>query len=124
MKKLSQSFSSLNAIKSNVNKAMVHTFFNCFTEELGFVKSNEDTVFARAGPSGNPIATPSICLYITSLKLNSTPVCSDFREFDKDFPWKRKCRQVAVIKSIGTDPDVFREWNIGKKAKRSGHRLM
>ena len=32
--------------------------------------SNKD--FANAGPSGEPIATPSVCLYIVSLKLNST----------------------------------------------------
>ena len=29
-------------------------------------------MFANAGPSGEPIATPSVCLYIVSLKLNST----------------------------------------------------
>ena len=28
-------------------------------------------MFANAGPSGEPIATPSVCLYIVSLKLNS-----------------------------------------------------
>ena len=29
-------------------------------------------MFANAGPSGEPIATPFVCLYIVSLKLNST----------------------------------------------------
>ena len=29
-------------------------------------------MFANAGPSGEHIATPSICLYIVLLKLNST----------------------------------------------------
>ena len=29
-------------------------------------------IFANAGPNGVPIATPSVCLYIVSLKLNST----------------------------------------------------
>ena len=29
-------------------------------------------MFANAEPSGEPIATPSVCLYIVSLKLNST----------------------------------------------------
>ena len=29
-------------------------------------------MFTNAGPSGEPIATPSVCLYIVSLKLNST----------------------------------------------------
>ena len=28
---------------------------------------------AKAGPSNKPIATPSVCLYMMSLKLNSTP---------------------------------------------------
>ena len=27
---------------------------------------------AKAGPSGDPIATPSVCLYIVLVKLNST----------------------------------------------------
>ena len=30
-------------------------------------------MLAKAGPSGEPIATPSVCLYMMSLKLNSTP---------------------------------------------------
>ena len=30
-------------------------------------------MLAKAGPSGEPIATPSICLYMMSSKLNSTP---------------------------------------------------
>ena len=30
-------------------------------------------MLAKAGPSGEPIATPSVCLYMISLKLNSTP---------------------------------------------------
>ena len=29
-------------------------------------------MFANAGPIGKPIANPSVCLYIVSLKLNST----------------------------------------------------
>ena len=32
---------------------------------IGYHESN-------AGPSGKPIATPSVCLFIVSLKLNST----------------------------------------------------
>ena len=30
-------------------------------------------MLSKAGPSGEPIATPSVCLYMISLKLNSTP---------------------------------------------------
>ena len=30
-------------------------------------------MLAKAGPSGEPIATPSVCLYKILLKLNSTP---------------------------------------------------
>ena len=30
-------------------------------------------MLAKAGPSGEPIATPSVCLYMMLLKLNSTP---------------------------------------------------
>ena len=30
-------------------------------------------MLAKAGPSGEPIETPSVCLYTMSLKLNSTP---------------------------------------------------
>ena len=51
---------------------MVHMWFICVAEEFGFV--NPTKIFARAGPSRDPIATRSICLYLTSLKLNSTPV--------------------------------------------------
>ena len=29
-------------------------------------------IFTNAGPNHEPIATPSVCLYIVSLKLNST----------------------------------------------------
>ena len=29
-------------------------------------------MLAKAGPSGEPIAIPSVCLYMMSLKLNST----------------------------------------------------
>jgi len=29
-------------------------------------------MFANAGPSGEPVATPSICRYMLLLKLNST----------------------------------------------------
>ena len=29
-------------------------------------------MLAKAGPSGDPIATPSVCLFIVLLKLNST----------------------------------------------------
>ena len=30
-------------------------------------------MLAKAGPSGEPIATPSVCFYMMSLKLNFTP---------------------------------------------------
>ena len=30
-------------------------------------------MLTKAGPSGEPTATPSVCLYMMSLKLNSTP---------------------------------------------------
>ena len=30
-------------------------------------------MIAKAGPSGEPIAIPSVCFYMMSLKLNSTP---------------------------------------------------
>ena len=30
-------------------------------------------MLAKAGPSGEPIATPSVCLYMILLKLNSIP---------------------------------------------------
>ena len=30
-------------------------------------------MLAKAGPSGEPIATPSVCLYMMLLNLNSTP---------------------------------------------------
>ena len=30
-------------------------------------------MLAKAGPRGEPIATPSVCLYMMLLKLNSTP---------------------------------------------------
>ena len=44
----------------------IRMLFVCVIEECGFVKSNKK--FARAERSGDLIATPLICLYITSLK--------------------------------------------------------
>ena len=35
-------------------------------------------MFARAGPKKLPIVTPSICLYLILLKLNSTKVVAVF----------------------------------------------
>ena len=47
--------------------------------------------FARAGPRGLPIATPSICLYVMLLKLNSTEVVAVFISSIKT------CREVSGI---------------------------
>ena len=35
-------------------------------------------MLAKAGPSGEPIATPSVCFYKISLKLSSTPYVALF----------------------------------------------
>ena len=41
-------------------------------EKRTFLYNIPTKMLAKAGPSGDPIATPSVCLYIVLLKLNST----------------------------------------------------
>ena len=58
--------------KGVVDISKIHQWPLDAMEELLLVVTNK--ILARAGPSGEPMATPSICWYMTLLKLNSTEV--------------------------------------------------
>ena len=70
-------------------------------------------MFAKAGPSGEPIATPSICRCMLLLKLNST------EEVASCINWTKMLRgKDGVIKSskgVSADFSGFRKRNIGEE---------
>ena len=57
--------------ESIVHISKVDTWFYGVIKKSTVMKAHE--MFAKAGPKGLSIATPSNCLYIWLLKLNSTP---------------------------------------------------
>ena len=60
--KINTLFFNFKRYKCFVHITMVRLCFICVTEERGFVKHNKD--ICKSGPNGDPIATPSICLYM------------------------------------------------------------
>jgi len=69
-------------------------------------------MFANAGPSGEPMATPSICRYMLLLKLNSTeevPSCINSTKmsrgksgFGKTLLLYRASAQICMVSASGT----------------------
>ena len=95
-------------------------------------------MLAKAGPSGEPIAIPSVCLYMMSLKLNSTPDVALFISLMKtafeisgcaseSLQYKASA-QILMVSSSGTFVkrlegahkkivSIFRVWNSISKRK-------
>ena len=70
MKKVLQSSSLLNTAKVS---SMYRKYTNGLLAMLkSFTSWWPTKMFAKAGPSGEPIATPSVCRCMLLLKLNST----------------------------------------------------
>ena len=68
-------------------------------------------MLAKAGPSGDPIATPSVCLYMVLLKLNSTEdvalfinsTNTSFGMTGRELDWSwRASEQILMVSSRGT----------------------
>ena len=69
-------------------------------------------MLVKAKPNGEPIATPSVCLYMISLKLNSTPDVALFISSMKtaleingcasESLQYKACAQMLMVSSSGT----------------------
>jgi len=57
-------------------------------------------MLASTGPSGLPIAMPSVCLFMVLLKLNST---EDVAVFNKNVLRKINGDEFAIVKRVGVN---------------------
>ena len=78
-------------------------------------------MLAKAGPSDDPIATPSVCLYMVLLKLNSTEDVALFiNSTNTSFGmtgWELDWSGIRlVIEGFRTDFDGFIKGNVGEQA--------
>ena len=73
-------------------------------------------MLAKAGPSGDPIATPSVCLYMVLLKLNSTEDVALFIN-STNTSFGMTGRELGlVVEGFRTDFDGFIKGNVGEQA--------
>ena len=70
-------------------------------------------MLAKAGTSGDPIATPFVCLYIELLKLNSTENVALFINSTNTSFGMSGCKSNCRIQ---TDFDGFSKGNVGEQA--------
>ena len=69
-------------------------------------------IFAKTGPRGDPIPTPSVCLYILRLNVNSTSVVAHLISFRNRSSgivglvivslWKRVLIAMSIVSSSST----------------------
>ena len=69
-------------------------------------------MLASIGPKEEPMVTPSICQYMTLLKLNSTDFNCCLHEFNKNFMQKGQSYKVTVIKGNSTNINSLCKGNI------------